>query len=126
MICRLREKKSRQSGTQQTHMWQTLRRDGEAVRVKKRNQGALQDLICCSRSLLRFWLAPALVYFSPGEGVMSSTQHSVADLFFFFPFFCPTAFVLVCRGTHRALKIPLSPPTQPQPTPILRSHFRGP
>lgn len=73
-------------------MWQTLRRDGEAVRVKKRNQGALHDLICCSRSLLRFWLAPAVVYFSPGEGVMSSTQHSVADLFFFFPFFLSDSF----------------------------------
>lgn len=59
---------------------------------------------------LRRWCTLVL-----GKGSWAQLNTQWLTSFSFFLFFCPTAFVLVCRGTHRALKIPLSPP-YPTPT----------
>lgn len=49
---------------------------GDGGGERETTQVTPQDLICCPLSLLRCWLP---LCFSPGEQVMSSTQHSAAD-----------------------------------------------
>ncbi len=80
----------------QTHAYVTDRE--EMVGVKQRKQATPEDLICCHLSPLRCQLA---LYFSPGEEVMSSTQHKAADRFL-----CVSHFFAPVYGPHSELSAP--------------------